>query len=114
MLGVSPAWRLCVRKGRYRVSLVPSGPRQREWRWRPRKGSEGGGRGLGPPVEVVKGLFDHGRIFDTRKHLDRTAAVRTGLDLEHPLQSLRLTLIATWGVGARATTRDHALFTFAP
>ena len=76
--------------------------RQCEWRWRAGKRSEGGGRGLGPPVEVVKDLFDHGRIFDTRKHLDRTAAVLTGLDLdlEHPLQSLRLTLIATWGAGA--------------
>ena len=46
-------------------------------------------------------LFDHGGIFDARDHLHRTTTVVTGLDinLEHPLQPLRLTLIATWGAG---------------
>ena len=36
-------------------------------------------------------LFDHRWIFDARNHLDRTAAVVTGLniDLEHALQALR-------------------------
>ena len=40
---------------------------------------------------MLEYLFDHGRIFDARNHLDRTAAVVTGLDinLKHALQPLR-------------------------
>ena len=54
------------------------------------EGSEGWGRGLRSSVEVLKDLFDHGRIFNARDHLDRTAAVLAGLDIdvEHPFQPL--------------------------
>ena len=67
-----------------------------------REGSEGRGRGLDVSVEVLKDLFDHRRIFDARDDLDRATTVLAGLDidLEHPLQSLRLRLIDTWRAGA--------------
>ena len=72
------------------VSLVPSGPVMSLAAARGRTVWRQGG-GLSAPVEVFEDLFDHGRIFDARDHLDRTAAVVTGLDidLEHPLQTLR-------------------------
>ena len=53
-------------------------------------------------VEVLKDLFDHRRIFDARDDLDRATTVLAGLaiNLKHPLQTLRLTLIDTWCAGA--------------
>jgi hypothetical protein len=71
------------------------------WR-RSGKESEHGRRSLGPAREMIEDLFDHGRIFDGRDHLDRATAVLAGedVDLGHPLQSLRLTLIETWRAGA--------------
>ena len=56
--------------------------RQCEWWRRAGERFEGQGRGLSPPVEVFQDLFDHDRIFDARNHLDRTAAVVTGLDID--------------------------------
>ena len=83
------------------------------------EGSEGRGRGLDVLVEVLKDLFDHRRIFDARNHLDRatTVSTRLDIDLEHPLQTLRLTLIETWRAGAdrealgqREAKREHGSF----
>ncbi len=50
---------------------------------------------------MLKDLLDHDRIFHARDHFHRTAAVVAGLDidLEYSLQTLRLTLIATWRAG---------------
>ena len=75
--------------------------RQCELRRGTREGSEVWGRGCGTPLKMRQDLFDHGGIFDARDHLHRTPTVVTGLDinLEQPLQPLRLTLIATWGAG---------------
>ena len=73
------------------------------FRWRRRAGeqSEDWRRGLGPPVELRKDLFDHRRIFNARDHFHRATTVSTDLDinLEHALQPLRLRLIATWAAG---------------
>ena len=67
----------------------------------PGEGSEHWRRGLGPPREMIEDFLDHDRIFDARDDLDRATAVRAGqdVDLEHPLQTLRLTLIETWRAG---------------
>ena len=102
--GVSPALRPCVRLG-----SVPSAgcleARSCEWRRGTREGSEVWGRGCGTPLKMRQDLFDHGGIFAARDHLHRTTTVVTGLDihLEHPLQPLRLTLIATWGAGVSSS-----------
>ena len=66
------------------------------------EGSEGRGRGLDVSDEVLKDLFDHRQIFDARNHLDRATTVLAGqdVDLEYPLQTLRLTLTETWRAGA--------------
>jgi len=47
-------------------------------------------RGLGLR-EMIEDLFDHGRIFDARLHLDRTTTMLAGqdVDLKYPLQTLR-------------------------
>ena len=41
-----------------------------------------GGRGLGPPREMIEDLFDHRRIFDARDDLDRATAVLAGQDVD--------------------------------
>ena len=49
-------------------------------------------------IELRQDAFDHRRIFEARNHLHRPATGLTGfyLNLEHPLQALRLRLIAAW------------------
>ena len=87
--GVRPASRPRVTRG------LPSAGFQKARQFRLRRGThegaEGRDRGLGAPVEVLKRLLDHCRIFDARNHLDRTAAVLAGqdVDLEYTLQPLR-------------------------
>ena len=70
MAGVRPASRPCVTRGLPSAGLPQA--RQFFLRRGTREGSEGGCRGLGSSVEVLKDLLDHCRIFDARNHLDRT------------------------------------------
>jgi len=78
--GVRPAPRPCVRRGLPSAWFLQA--RQCLLRRRAGEGSEAQGRGLRSSVEVLKDLLDHGRIFNARDHLDRTAAVLAGLDID--------------------------------
>ena len=81
-------------------SLVPSGPVHR-WRRAAQERSEGSCRGCGTLLKMFKDLFDH--AGSSMLAITFTAPPQfTGLEvnLEHPLQTLRLRLIATWRAGA--------------
>ena len=105
VLGVRPASRPCVRRDLPSAWFAQA--RQLFLRRGACEGSEGGCRGRGAPVEVVKDLFDHGWIFNARDHFHRTAAGFAGLDvdLEHALQALHPTSSRR---GVRALTRQRA------